>query len=572
MKLLNLEIKSKFRSLDKGFKVQFHRQDDLGEMSEFNPFCLVGLNGCGKSNVLEALSEIFYHVELCVGLHLPSILHDESVFMTQVCAVNAFKLRYMTLDASQNEVTREHSVIVTISKEENESPIISVMSLGVAPMLTFDLGKFHVSQSSLVKSFLPQYVVAYSSGENETLSIPYIKSRFIHLHEFKENVVNDVVDYTSPENSLIYVDANMSQAILLSCLLFEKGKTLKSLADYDNTGISRIKRFRMRLRDEVFTTEDGEKYSYFSLFMRKKQMIKGVLGKELFEVLSNISSMSWYDEKARAYYFDFWVNKATKQAFQSYFHTAMECFQVFRLLYELNNYAVTIEKQKEIFESRGVYTEGKFGTPGSDDDIFHFLDFFLTKKMNRQDKKGDLLLRQFSDGEHQFIHTMAICLLLKDSNALILLDEPETHFNPSWRSRFVSILNDTLKNACAGSMQNNEKRANFMKDILITSHSPFIISDCKPENVIILRKDKDGHPVAKKASQENLKTYGASTSFIQASIFGSTDTIGGKAYQEMKDMSEQADLDKQQLLNEVSTKFGESLEKLMILSAINDRQ
>lgn len=273
MKLLNLEINSKFRSLDKGFKVQFHRQDDLGEMSEFNPFCLVGLNGCGKSNVLEALSEIFYHVELCVGLHLPSILHDESVFMTQVCAVNAFKLRYMTLDASQNEVTREHSVIVTISKEENESPIISVMSLGVAPMLTFDLGKFHVSQSSLVKSFLPQYVVAYSSGENETLSIPYIKSRFIHLHEFKENVVNDVVDYTSPENSLIYVDANMSQAILLSCLLFEKGKTLKSLADYDNTGISRIKRFRMRLRDEVFTTEDGEKYSYFSLFMRKKQMI-----------------------------------------------------------------------------------------------------------------------------------------------------------------------------------------------------------------------------------------------------------------------------------------------------------
>lgn len=572
MKLLNLEINSKFRSLDKGFKIQFHRQDDLGGMSEFNPFCLVGLNGCGKSNVLEALSEIFYHVELCVGQHLPSILHDESVFMPQVCAVNSFKLQYMTLDAPQNEVVREHTVIVTISKEENECPIISVMSQGVAPMLTFDLGKFHVSQSSLIKSFLPQYVIAYSSGENETLSIPYIKSRFIHLHEFKENVVNNVVDYTSPENSLIYVDPNMSQAILLSCLLFEKGNTLKSLADYDNTGILRIRRFRMRLRDEVFTTEDGEKYSYFALFMRKKQMIKGVLGKELFEVLSNISSMSWYDENVRAYYFDFWVDKATKQAFLSYFHTAMECFQVFRLLYELNNYAVTMEKQKEIFGSRGVYTEGKFGTPGADNDVFHFLDFFLTKQLDRHGKKEDLLLRQFSDGEHQFIHTMAICLLLKDSNALILLDEPETHFNPSWRSRFVSILNDTLENASFSSKLNDKRKANFMKDILITSHSPFIISDCKPENVIILRKDKDGYPVAKKALQENIMTYGASTSFIQAKIFGSKDAIGGKAYQEMKKMSEQTGVDKQQLLNEVSTLFGESLEKLMILGKINNRE
>lgn len=572
MKLLNLEINSKFRSLDKGFKIQFHQQDNLKTMSEFNPFCLVGLNGCGKSNVLEALSEIFYHVELCVGQHLPSVLHDENVFISQVCAVNAFKLQYMTLDSPQNEITREHAVIVTISKEENDSPKITVRSQGVAPMLTFDLGNFHVSQSSLVKSFLPQYIVAYSSGENETLSIPYIKSRFIHLHEFKEDIINDVVDYTSPENSLIYVDSNMSQAILLSCLLFEKGNTLESLSDYNTIGISRIKRFRMRLRDEIFTTEDGEKYSYFALFIRKKKMIKGILGKELFEVLSNISSMSWYDEKARAYYFDFWVNKDTKQAFRSYFHTAMECFQVFRLLYELNNYAVTMEKQKEIFESKGVYTEGKFGTPGSDDDVFHFLDFFLAKKMNRQGIKEDLLLRQFSDGEHQFIHTMAICLLLKDSNALILLDEPETHFNPSWRSRFVSILNDTLDNACVGPEQNDKKKVNFMKDILITSHSPFIISDCKPENVIILRKDKDGHPVAKKASQENIMTYGASTSFIQAKIFGSKDAIGGKAYQEMKIMSEQTGVDKQQLLNKVSTLFGESLEKLMILGKINNRE
>lgn len=83
--------------------------------------------------------------------------------------------------------------------------------------------------------------MAYSSGENETLSIPFIKSRFIHLHEFREDIINDVVDYSLPENSLIYIDANMSQAILLSCLLFEDPMTLKSLADLSSTGILKVK-------------------------------------------------------------------------------------------------------------------------------------------------------------------------------------------------------------------------------------------------------------------------------------------------------------------------------------------
>lgn len=78
--------------------------------------------------------------------------------------------------------------------------------------------------------------------------------------------------------------------------------------------------------------------------------------------------------------------------------------------------------------------------------------------------------------------------------------------------------------------------------------------------------------MAKKASQESIMTYGASTSFIQAKIFGNKDAIGGKAYQEMKKMSEQTDMDKQQLLNDVSTLFGESLEKLMILGKINNRE
>lgn len=565
MKLLSLQINSKFRNLDEGFKIQFHQQEKFDEMLDFNPFCLVGLNGCGKSNILEALAQIFYHVELCVGKHLPMELKSRTTFNPRQCAVNAFTLRYLTLGSNSASVTPQQTILVTIYKEAKSSPVMTVESNGSAPMMKFDMGSIQISQSTLIKSFLPQYVVAYSSGENETLSIPFIKSRFIHLFEFQENIVNDVVDYSSPENSLIYVDANMSQAILLCCFLFEEDTTLASLKNLEFTGIEKIKRFRMHLREQKFNIDNQYKYSYFQLFKRKKTT------KDLFEVLKDISTLSWYDENDESYYFDFWINDATKQAFRYYFHTAMECFQVFRLLYELNNYAVNSDKQKEIFSSKGVYTDGKFGMLGADDDVFHFLDFYLEKNTNQNDAcHKELLLKEFSDGEHQFIHTMAICLLLKDSNSLILLDEPETHFNPSWRSQFVTTVNETLHNACSSLGLHDEQYVNFMKDILITTHSLFIISDCRADNVIVVTKE-NGHAKAEKASDMGIKTYGASTSFIQAKIFDSTDTIGGKAYQEMKAIGEQTDKTKQQKLNEVNSKFGESLEKLMILSEINEK-
>lgn len=559
MKLVRLKIESEegFRSLPENFEIRFHEKHDWDSFASFNPFCLVGLNGCGKSNVMEALAHIFFHVELCVSEHLPDYIVDDHLFDSCKCAVDAFTLEYFIKNDLDHDSPRSEWSLIRITKMVRESPELSVFEphLGPAKIFSITLDNNQEANISFLRQYLPEYIVAYSSGENETLSIPFLKSRLLHLEEFKQATVGNYKKYINPENNLIYIDANMSQAILLCCLLYEKESTLKSLSDYDNTGILAVRRFRMCLRRREFFDSAGYKYSYFRLLER-----------DLFSKLEACSTMSWYDEDCKTYYFDFYVNDATKQAFAAHFGSSMECFQMFRLLYELNNYAVPNEKVAEVVGSGGVYTDGKFSLPGAEDDVFHFLDFYIEKQVEREGKSCEMLLRQLSDGEHQFIHTMAICLLLKNADSLLLLDEPETHFNPSWRSRFVSILNVTLSNA------SEYADLYIMKDILITSHSPFIISDCKPENVIILRKDENGHPVAKKASQENLKTYGASTSFIQASIFGSTDTIGGKAYQEMKDMSEQADLDKQQLLNEVSTKFGESLEKLMILSAINDRQ
>ena len=49
MKLVKLTINEKFRSLSKGFVINF-REDDIDESwKDFHPFCFAGLNGIGSS-------------------------------------------------------------------------------------------------------------------------------------------------------------------------------------------------------------------------------------------------------------------------------------------------------------------------------------------------------------------------------------------------------------------------------------------------------------------------------------------------------------------------------------------
>lgn len=563
MKLISLKIEERFRSLPQNFEIKFQPQIDQTAMSDFRPYCLVGLNGCGKSNVLEALAHIFYHLELCVSVNLPSQIQASEIFSRTGGKIVSYHLEYYWHDSGNSSYDTADIVKVTIDKRKNKEPQMFVYSfkenvnrlVSLNPSVNNDM----VAEG---KKYLPQYIVAYSSGENETLSIPFIKSRLLHLDEFREYTSRDYEGFPTAENGMIYIDANMSQAILLCCLLFEDEQTLSNLRDYDTTGILGIKQFRMCLREHDFISSysgENHQFSYFKL-----------LWNNCFEKFRKCATMTWRDtsQNQSVLYYDFWVNDATKMAFKQHFKSAIECFQNFRLLYELNYYKVGIQKEKEIFNSKGIYTEDKFTLPGPEDDTFHFLDFFITKQITKSGETKNILLKGFSDGEHQFIHTMSICLLLKDSDSLILLDEPETHFNPNWRSRFISMLNNSLRNGCLKS-KSDVPTCNFLKEVLITSHSPFIISDCLPNHVIILNKTENGCTLAETAIEADIQTYGTSVNVLTASIFGNDDSIGHRAYEEMIQIKDNT-TDKSRAIAEINKRFGESLDKLIVINQLKE--
>lgn len=568
MKLLKLKIENKegFRSLQQGFEINFHSLADTDAMEYFRPFCFAGLNGSGKSNVLEALANIFYHLEVCVARYLPQSIQNPKNFKRTECTPDAFTLEFLIGQHNRKHYDLYYFDKVTVVKEEGKEPQMFIQPF------PFD-NSVESREVSLVpskskesaaegKTYLPAHIIGYSSGENEILSLPFIKSRLIHLDEYLQAVRDNYNNYQEAENSLIYIDNNMSQAVLLTCLLFEEEDALAPLRAVDNTGILGLRSFRMNIHLHEFEFKDSKENT------QKRPIIDFLEHRELGN-LKKCATLWFIDYKTNTLSLDFYVDEATKEAFRCHFSNALECFHLFRLLYELNNYFIDERTKADVYRSKGVYTDGKLPTPSSAQDVFHFLDFYITKELKETGEKKDLLLRSFSDGEHQFIHTMGICLLLKDRRTLLLLDEPETHFNPSWRAKFVKVLNDSIEAGSRGKGFN----VHLLKDVLLTSHSPFIISDCLPNNVILFEKQENGKTSAKKVSELDnaFNTYGTSVELILDKLFDYNQSIGDLSFSEIEKINIEKITTPEEIAKAKAAlrKFGESIEKDMVLSQIN---
>lgn len=119
-----------------------------------------------------------------------------------------------------------------------------------------------------------------------------------------------------------------------------------------------------------------------------------------------------------------------------------------------------------------------------------------------------------SDGERMFLGRMALFQLLGgESDALVLLDEPETHFNDVWKREIVDIIDTSL--------------GTKPSEIVITTHSSITLTDVFETEITLLRKDPSSGTVA--AVKTPMQTFGASPTEIMVSIFGASETVGQRA-------------------------------------------
>lgn len=146
--------------------------------------------------------------------------------------------------------------------------------------------------------------------------------------------------------------------------------------------------------------------------------------------------------------------------------------------------------------------------------------------VKKKDVDDLLLVSSLSDGEFLYLGRYALLLMLRDiPDCLVLLDEPETHYNDQWKVELVKDITGLLNIKSDGSTvtTNNE--------VIIATHSDLTLTDADREQVYVFAQTvvplKNGKTIERvDVSNPTISPFAASRGDISKSLFQTPTTIG----------------------------------------------
>jgi predicted ATPase len=134
----------------------------------------------------------------------------------------------------------------------------------------------------------------------------------------------------------------------------------------------------------------------------------------------------------------------------------------------------------------------------------NFIQFYINKKQYIPYEDIDI----FVEKDNKKID-VDINVEKKIKSMIVLIDELEIGLHPNWQKNAINYIFDFLQNI---------KDIDF--NLIITSHSPFLLSDLPKENVIFLEKGKQVKPF-----KENEQTFGANIHTLLSNGFFMSDGL-----------------------------------------------
>jgi len=496
----------------------------------FSPLCLIGPNGAGKSQLLQVLAEVFQSVFYACSRAEERILSNQGLEFEveyQIQPEDADSISYVRIMRKTDGKRK----VVTVEKKSNWEDEWVNCSLGDIATL----------------KLLPRKVIGYTSGDNETLSLPFLVSRSGYADEVGRRALGEADNTQAiPDTRLMLIDYGTNLEVLVSNLLL--GEDAHRSALLHDANLYDLHSFRCTIQLAHGAVPKAPAH------LKANRARKGVqLTSELETYLENLrrcATCYHYDEKTETYMFDFLINEQTRGAFRYFWESTLDLYSSFHKFAMLNDLAIPNTTRKRFKRAtKARQFASRLPEPPDEDKVFRFehVRFISLAGSERVDYVS------LSDGEHQLAQLLGTFCMVSFPNVLFLLDEPESHFNPQWRVGFISSILDL-------PTDNGMRRDISLvsrQDCLLTTHAPFVPSDMQRENVFIFRKEQ-GKVLVR---QPEIETYGTTFDMILEECFGVRPPISELSRRDIGDLMQSDDPD---AIKAGINRLGQSVEKVFL--------
>ena len=106
-------------------------------------------------------------------------------------------------------------------------------------------------------------------------------------------------------------------------------------------------------------------------------------------------------------------------------------------------------------------------------------DLRIRVKIRKMD--GSLTFKELSEGEQQLLMVLGLLRFTREDESLFLLDEPDTHLNPSWSMKYLDLLRQVVG-------VNNQDTSH----VIMTSHDPIMLAGLESQQLKIMKREESG--------------------------------------------------------------------------------
>lgn len=445
MHLHRLYLKD-FRNL-RDFEIQFDQFPENKEPSAckdaFKSHAVIGQNGSGKSNLIEALVTIFRDLDLDAKAQLD------------------YEIDYTIQDYE-----------VRIKAEDGRTPQILVNGDKVSAKRLSENGD----------TYLPAHIFAYYSGKNNRIEELFQR----HIDRFRERMENVEEEFlpaellesftgteeeaqaieehrkrsTSKRKSLgkdllrrlFYCRNSHTQLVLLACLLsdddvFKKVLSDLNIVELDSALFVLKKPHRQKKLDEKDILH-GDNRFWFS---------RGNVVSEFLDKLWEVATAP-IDHREKKL-----IDFRGRREWQDQIYLFVSDKDKLQKLGE------KVGDYRQFFR----YAEGAY--------IGDFIDEVRITVKHR-DADGNISFDYLSEGELQLLTVIGLMRLTSQDDCLFLLDEPDTHLNPIWKLRYFDEIEEAIQPK-EGAILTGQSQ------IIITTHDPIMVGSLDREQVRILKNE-----------------------------------------------------------------------------------